>query len=85
MVEWIDVLKGNDLIRFIADISPHKQNMFLPGSHIPVVAEDEISREKPNFIIILPWNIKDEITEQLEYVQEWGCKFVISNPEFKIF
>ena len=73
-----------DLIAFVADASPHKQNLFLPGSHIPVVDESFIKREKPDLIIILPWNIKDEIIEQLSYVGDWGGKFVVAIPFLEV-
>ena len=74
----------SDLIRFVVDASPYKQGKFLPGSHIPVLTEDEIRKEKPEFIIILPWNIKDEIITQLGYIREWQGKFVVAIPELKI-
>lgn len=74
-----------DLVQFVADANPHKQNKFLPGSHIPVVNEDHIKQLKPDYLIILPWNLKDEITTQLSYVKEWGCRFVIAIPELEIF
>ncbi|MFX1328516.1 MAG: methyltransferase domain-containing protein [Promethearchaeota archaeon] len=73
-----------DLINFIVDKSPYKQGKYLPGSHIPIINEKEIKKFKPDFIIILPWNIKDEIIEQLNYVKEWGCRFVITIPKLKI-
>lgn len=74
----------NDLIEFVVDASPHKQNKYLPGSHIPIVNEIEIKKLKPDFIIILPWNIKEEIMNQLNYAKEWGCKFVIPIPKVRI-
>jgi C-methyltransferase C-terminal domain/Putative zinc binding domain/Methyltransferase domain len=74
----------NDLIDFVVDANPHKQNKFLPASHIPVVSEDEIKKTKPEFVIILPWNLKSEITSQLSYIREWGGKFVIPIPEIEI-
>jgi len=73
-----------DLIGFVVDKSPYKQGKFLPGSHIPIINEKEIKKFKPDYIVILPWNIKDEIMEQLDYVEEWGCRFVISIPKMKI-
>ncbi|MFC1885939.1 methyltransferase C-terminal domain-containing protein, partial [Thermodesulfobacteriota bacterium] len=73
-----------DLIGFVVDASPHKQGKFLPGSHIPVVAEEEIKKTKPDYVLILPWNIKDEITEQLSYIREWGGQFVVAVPEIKV-
>lgn len=69
-----------DLIKFVVDASPYKQGKYLPGSHIPVVAEDAIRKEKPDFIVIFPWNIKEEIMDQLSYVREWGCQFVVAIP-----
>lgn len=67
----------SDQIKFVVDASPYKQGKFLPGSHIPVVNENEIKKSKPDFVIILPWNIKDEIIEQLKYIKKWGGRFVI--------
>ena len=72
-----------DLIRFVVDASPHKQGKYLPGSHIPVVAEEEIKKTKPDFVLILPWNIKDEIIEQLSYIRKWGGVFVVAVPELR--
>ena len=73
-----------DLIDFVVDANPHKQHKFLPGSHIPVVAENVLQEAKPDYIIIFPWNIKDEIVEQLKYVRDWGGQFVIAIPELQI-
>jgi len=70
-----------DLIAFVVDASPHKQGKFLPGSHIPVVAEGEIKRVKPDFVLIFPWNIQAEILEQLKYIREWGGNFLLPIPE----
>jgi 2-polyprenyl-3-methyl-5-hydroxy-6-metoxy-1,4-benzoquinol methylase len=75
----------NDLIEFVVDKSPFKQGKYLPGSHIPVVTEDEIRKAKPDYILIFPWNIKEEITEQLNYVREWDCKFVVAIPSLNIY
>jgi hypothetical protein len=74
----------NDLIKFVVDASPVKQGKYLPGSHIPVVNEQELMRSRPDFIIILPWNLRDEITKQLSYVRKWDCKFVIAIPQLQI-
>ncbi len=74
----------NDLIEFVVDANPHKQSKFLPASHIGVTTEDALINRKPDYIIILPWNLEKEITEQLSYVKEWGAKFVIPIPELKI-
>jgi hypothetical protein len=72
-----------DLIGFVVDASPHKQGKYLPGNHIPVVAEEEIKKSKPDYILILPWNIKDEIIEQLSYIREWDGRFVVAVPSLK--
>lgn len=73
-----------DLLQFVADASPHKQNKFLPGVHIPVFSEEKIKMEKPDYIVILPWNLKDEIAAQLAYIKEWGGKFVVAVPALEI-
>jgi SAM-dependent methyltransferase len=73
-----------DLIDFVVDASPSKQGKFLPASHIPVVKEEVLIKGKPDFVIILPWNIKDEITRQLSYIKEWGGKFVVFIPKLEI-
>jgi hypothetical protein len=75
----------NDLIAFVVDANPHKQNKFLPASHIPVMNEDVLKLEKPDYVFILPWNLKTEITEQLKYIKEWDSKFLVSIPEITIF
>lgn len=74
----------NDLVEFVVDASPHKQGKYLPGSHIPVVNERELLTRRPDFVLVLPWNIKDEIINQLQYVREWNCRFVIVIPELQI-
>jgi hypothetical protein len=73
-----------DLIQFVVDASPYKQGKFLPGSRIPVVSESKIKDIKPDFILILPWNIKDEIIKQLNYIRSWSGKFVIPIPQLTI-
>ena len=74
----------NDWIDFVVDAAPSKQGKYLPGSHIPVVTEVEIKKLKPDYIIIFPWNIKDEIVQQLSYIKEWGGSFVTAIPNLKI-
>jgi 2-polyprenyl-3-methyl-5-hydroxy-6-metoxy-1,4-benzoquinol methylase len=71
----------NDLIDFVVDANPYKQNKWLPASHIPVVNEEYLKRAKPHYVIIFPWNLKDEITKQLAYVKDWNAQFVIPIPE----
>ena len=74
----------NNLIEFVVDKSPYKQGKYLPGSHIPIVNETKIKEYKPEYILILPWNIKDEIMDQLSYIKEWDGKLVVAVPELKI-
>ena len=74
-----------DLIKFVVDLNTEKQGKYLPGSHIPIVDEKELKKIKPDYVIILPWNLKSEIVKQLNYVKKWGCKFVIVVPKLKIF
>jgi 2-polyprenyl-3-methyl-5-hydroxy-6-metoxy-1,4-benzoquinol methylase len=74
----------NDMIEFVADANPHKQNKYMPASHIPVVDEAQIKNNKPDYVIILPWNLKDEIVSQLEYIKNWNGRFVIPIPELQI-
>lgn len=74
----------NDLIDFVVDASPVKQNKLLPGSHIPVVTEEVLRLEKPDYVLIFPWNIKDEISNQISYIKDWGGKFVVAIPYLEI-
>jgi SAM-dependent methyltransferase len=77
-------IKGDDLITNVMDASPFKQNKYLPGSRIPVMDPCKISEIKPDFIVIFPWNLKNEIIEQLDYTRKWGCRFVIAIPNLII-
>jgi hypothetical protein len=73
-----------DMVSFVADASPHKQEKYLPASHIPVVHEEEIKTRKPDYVLILPWNIKEEILAQLNYIRSWNGRFVIPVPKLEI-
>lgn len=73
-----------DFLDYTVDRSPHKQGKFLPGTHIPVYPVERINETKPDYILILPWNLRDEITQQLKYTNEWGCKLVLPIPETRI-
>lgn len=73
-----------DGLAFVVDRSPSKQNTLLPGSHIPVVAPDEIAARRPDYLVILPWNIASEIMEQESRIRDWGGRFVTAVPELKI-
>lgn len=74
-----------DLINYTVDANPHKQNHLLPGSHIPVVSPDVIFKTKPDYVVILPWNLKDEIVKQMSGVRKWGAKFIVAIPFLMIF
>jgi 2-polyprenyl-3-methyl-5-hydroxy-6-metoxy-1,4-benzoquinol methylase len=74
-----------DLLEYTVDRSPHKQGLFLPGTHIPVAHPDRIRETKPDYLLVLPWNIKTEIMEQMSYIREWQGKFVVPIPEVKIY
>lgn len=75
----------NDVIDYVTDISPYKQNLFLPGSLIPIQSPDMIKETKPDYVIIIPWNIKEEIIEQLSFIRDWGGRFLILIPEVEEF
>ncbi len=69
-----------DLLSFVADSNPAKIGRFLPGSHIPIVSEYELTVLKPDYVVVLPWNLRIEIAKQLEYISDWGGKFVTAVP-----
>lgn len=72
------------LIAYTVDASPHKQNHFLPGSRLPVYSPDKIRQMKPDYVLILPWNIKDEVMNQMPFISEWGGCFVTLMPELRV-
>jgi len=74
----------NNLIEYVTDLSPHKQGLYLPGSHLLIKSPEEIKKSKPDFVIIFPWNLQDEIIKQIDFIREWGGKFVIPIPNLKI-
>ena len=76
---------SSDQIDYTVDKNPHKQNLFLPGTHIPIYSPEKIKETKPDYVLILPWNLKDEIMNEIEYIREWGGKFVIPIPKVKIY
>ncbi|MDR7145342.1 class I SAM-dependent methyltransferase [Rhizobium sp. BE258] len=73
-----------DLIDYTVDVSPHKQNRLLPGTRIPIHAPDMIAETKPDYVLILPWNIRDEIVSQMKDVASWGGRFVVPLPEVEV-
>jgi SAM-dependent methyltransferase len=73
-----------DLLRYAVDRSPAKQGLYMPGSRIPIEHEAALKRDRPDFIVILPWNLTDEITAQLDYARAWGAKFVVAVPSLRV-
>ena len=74
-----------DFLDFTVDRSPHKQGKFLPGTHIPILSPEAITLHKPDYLLILPWNIKDEVMEQMAHIRAWGGKFVVPIPRLEVF
>jgi hypothetical protein len=74
-----------DLIDYTVDRSPHKQGHFLPGVHIPIYAPEQIRQTRPDYLLILPWNLREEVMQQMSCVREWGGKFVVPIPEVKVY
>ncbi len=73
-----------DFIEYTCDLNPHKQGHFLPGSHIPIRSPEAIREDRPDVVLILPWNLKDEIVEQLDFIREWGGRFAARTPELTL-
>jgi hypothetical protein len=79
-------IASNDgyLLEYTVDRSPHKQGHFLPGTHIPIYHPDKIKQTRPDYVVILPWNLKHEIMEQMAYVREWGARFIVPIPKIQV-
>jgi hypothetical protein len=75
----------SELVRYTVDRSPHKQGLFLPGSHIPIHSPEHLLGERPDFVLILPWNLREEIVEQMAEVRDWGGRFVVPIPAVEVF
>ncbi len=75
----------SDLLRYTVDRNPHKQGLYLPGTHIPILPPEAIARDRPDYVLVLPWNLRREISEQLSYVREWGCRLVAPIPVLEIW
>lgn len=73
-----------DFLDFTVDRNPYKQGKYTPGTHIPILAPEAIREAKPDYIFILPWNLRDEIVRSMSFVREWGCKFVVPIPEVEV-
>lgn len=74
-----------DFLEYTVDASPHKQGRFLPGTHIPIYHPDRICETRPDYVLILPWNIRDEIMKQMSFVRDWGGAFVVPIPEVTVY
>ena len=75
---------GNDLVSYVVDKSPYKQNHFMPGVRIPIYAPEKIFETKPDYLLILPWNLKKEISEEMAGIREWGGRFVVPIPQVEV-
>jgi len=75
---------GPDLVEFTVDRNPHKQGHFLPGSHLPIRPPEALYDARPDLVFILPWNLREEITEQLADVREWGARFLVRAPALEV-
>ncbi len=76
---------GTDFLDYTVDRNPHKHGKFLPGSHIPVLPPERIAETKPDYLLILPWNLRKEIIEQMGFIRQWGGKFVVPIPEVTVY
>jgi hypothetical protein len=74
-----------DFLDYTVDLSPHKQGNFLPGSRIPILAPNKILETRPDYVLILPWNLREEIMNQMADIREWGGRFVVPIPEVKVY
>jgi 2-polyprenyl-3-methyl-5-hydroxy-6-metoxy-1,4-benzoquinol methylase len=74
----------SDFLDYVVDLSPHKQGLFLPGTHNPIYPPARIRETKPDYLLILPWNLKKEIMEQMSFIREWGGKFIVPIPEVAV-
>jgi hypothetical protein len=73
-----------DLLEFVVDRNPHKHGKFLPGTHIPIHPVDKLAQEQPDYVVIMPWNLRKEISAQLHYVREWGGELVVALPHLEV-
>jgi hypothetical protein len=74
----------DDFIDYVVDRSPHKQGHFLPGTRIPIHDPEHVRETRPDYLLILPWNLKNEIMEQMSYIRDWGGRFVVPIPEVRV-
>jgi hypothetical protein len=74
----------SDLVAYTVDRNPFKQGRFLPGTHIPIYPPERLAETRPDYILVLPWNLRTEVTHQLEYVRSWGARLVFPIPNLEI-
>lgn len=74
-----------DFLDYTVDLSPHKQGMYLPGTRIPIYAPDRIAETRPDYVLILPWNLREEIMEQMAHIRTWGARFIVPIPEVRLY
>jgi hypothetical protein len=74
----------SDFLDYIVDLSPHKQGLFVPGTHNPIYHPNRIRETKPDYVLILPWNLKGEIMEQMSFIRQWGGQFIVPIPEVAV-
>jgi hypothetical protein len=75
----------SDFLDYTVDRNPYKQGKFLPGTHIPIHPPQRLAETRPDYVLILPWNLTDEIMEQVAYIREWGGQFVVPIPDLKVY
>jgi hypothetical protein len=74
-----------DLLDYVVDLSPHKQGHFIPGVRIPILAPQRIAETRPDYLLILPWNLREEISRQMADIRQWGGRFVVAVPQLEVF
>jgi hypothetical protein len=76
--------RRTDLVEYTVDRNPYKQGLFLPGTHIPIRHPDALEQDRPDYILILAWNLKEEIVSQLSYTRDWGARCVVPIPRVEV-
>ena len=74
----------SDFVDYTVDLNPLKQNRFLPGTGIPILSPDHVAVTRPDYLLVLPWNLFDEIAEQMKHIRDWGGQFVVLIPEVRV-
>ena len=74
-----------DLLAYTVDRNPYKHGRFTPGMRIPIYPPERIAQDRPDYVLVLPWNLREEITQQLAHIRDWGARFVVALPRFEVF